>query len=508
MSSDTKPFLLARINFPPYFIAPLSERHVVVAGGGGSSKTGITNSLEVYELDYDTEKDAVTADRVHHMDTGDTAFMNGTVFEAKDGNQYLAAGGINGFLHVFKIVMGVKDESDEVISNGINNRRSSSPLQDNPHLPPTFPEDASEVLRRRRTSSASSNHGIKRPSSPTARTSLITFEDKENDHSGSNGHAVENGVVRKHVSRQESFDFSSIITPVIAFEIIPIMRFQCDFKKEMQIQNNHPKIEDSFVKVVRYSNQGNCLVTGGGDGHLRIWNFAPKLTNGHMKPSLDIHCHSDEIVDLDIDSNGQILVTVCRDGVCCLWKRSTGSRIAQLDHQPNNRMKYKFKSCRFLFLQGDNAKYLFTSLIPSCWSKEVQESFICRWNVKTFSMEKKVSIGCQSLSYMTLSPDSRCLAIGTLTGTAAVFDTYSLNKLYQMDSCHRSFVTKVEFLKPCEETQVLCHSYQAITSISVDNQIILHPIPFKSSASSYLSSPLVFLSFLLIVYFICILIGL
>ena len=501
-----KACLLARVNFPPYFIAPLTERHVVVAGGGGSSKTGITNSLEVYELDYDVEKDAVTADRVHHMDTGSTAFMNGTVFESKDGDQYLAAGGIDGFLNIFKIVIQVKDETQEVIPNGINKRRSSSPFQDNPNLPPTFPEDAAEVLRRRRTSSTSSNHG-KRPSSPTVRSSLqTTLEDKENHHSHpSNGQSKQNGV---SLSRQQSFDLTCIVAPVISFDIQPVMRFQCDFKKEMQLQNNHPKIEDSFVKVVRYSSEGNCLVTGGGDGHLRIWSFSPKTKNGTQKPILDISCHSDEIVDLDMDYHVTTLVTVCRDGVCCLWKRSNGSRIAQLEYQPNVRVRYKFKACQFLPKTGENGKYLFTCLIPNVWTKQPQDNYLCRWNVKTFSMEKKVSIGSHALSFMTVSQDARCIGIGCLTGDVSVYDTYSFTKLYQLDKCHRSFVTKVEFLKPCKETQVLCMSYQAMTSISVDNQIVLHPIPFASDSSSFLSSPLIFLAFLLITFLICIILGL
>lgn len=37
--------LLARVNFPLYSVEMLTSRHVLVAGGGGSSKTGVANGF-------------------------------------------------------------------------------------------------------------------------------------------------------------------------------------------------------------------------------------------------------------------------------------------------------------------------------------------------------------------------------------------------------------------------------------------------------------------------------
>ena len=37
--------LLARVNFPLYSVQMLTSRHVLVAGGGGSSKTGVANGF-------------------------------------------------------------------------------------------------------------------------------------------------------------------------------------------------------------------------------------------------------------------------------------------------------------------------------------------------------------------------------------------------------------------------------------------------------------------------------
>lgn len=37
--------LLARVNFPLYTVEMLTNRHCLVAGGGGSSKTGVANGF-------------------------------------------------------------------------------------------------------------------------------------------------------------------------------------------------------------------------------------------------------------------------------------------------------------------------------------------------------------------------------------------------------------------------------------------------------------------------------
>lgn len=37
--------LLARVNFPLYSVEMLTSRHILVAGGGGSSNTGVANGF-------------------------------------------------------------------------------------------------------------------------------------------------------------------------------------------------------------------------------------------------------------------------------------------------------------------------------------------------------------------------------------------------------------------------------------------------------------------------------
>jgi len=44
-SRRNKGGLLARVNFPLYTLQMLTSRHILVGGGGGSSKTGIANGF-------------------------------------------------------------------------------------------------------------------------------------------------------------------------------------------------------------------------------------------------------------------------------------------------------------------------------------------------------------------------------------------------------------------------------------------------------------------------------
>lgn len=74
------------------------------------------------------------------------------------------------------------------------------------------------------------------------------------------------------------------------------------------------------------------------------------------------------------------------------------------------------------------------------------------------------------------SSDGACLALGTLTGAVCVYGTSSMKKLYQVDNCHRSFVTRVEFLRTCPDDESVPKSCEHLVSISVDNQVYLHTI--------------------------------
>jgi prolactin regulatory element-binding protein len=66
--------LLARVNFPLYAAEMLTSRHLLVAGGGGSAKTGVANGFEIYEL-FHNGNNFVAEELVRH-ETGPSVIMN------------------------------------------------------------------------------------------------------------------------------------------------------------------------------------------------------------------------------------------------------------------------------------------------------------------------------------------------------------------------------------------------------------------------------------------------
>lgn len=70
-SDNQQACLLARVNFPLYCIKAITERHILVGGGGGISKTGISNPFEIYELSFDPISNMARATLVTHFDVGE-----------------------------------------------------------------------------------------------------------------------------------------------------------------------------------------------------------------------------------------------------------------------------------------------------------------------------------------------------------------------------------------------------------------------------------------------------
>ncbi|CAH0556828.1 unnamed protein product [Brassicogethes aeneus] len=81
--------ILARVNFPLYTIQMLSNRHVLVGGGGGSSKTGVANGFEIFEIAHDGKK--FIAEEVTRHETGPSVVMNCSSY-SNSKHSYLVAG--------------------------------------------------------------------------------------------------------------------------------------------------------------------------------------------------------------------------------------------------------------------------------------------------------------------------------------------------------------------------------------------------------------------------------
>jgi prolactin regulatory element-binding protein len=110
--------ILARLNFPLYTVQMLTNRHVIVGGGGGSSKTGVANGFEIFELAHDGTK--FVAEEVTRHETGPSVVMNCSAY-SDNKRSYLVAGQESHCqLYNVESVLVTEEENVETIGHNHN----------------------------------------------------------------------------------------------------------------------------------------------------------------------------------------------------------------------------------------------------------------------------------------------------------------------------------------------------------------------------------------------------
>ncbi|KHJ43454.1 WD domain, G-beta repeat protein [Trichuris suis] len=417
-----------RTNFPMYGVKALGEHHIVVAGGGGHSKTGVPNCLEVYGLEYADKCPRLV--KLGRMDTGNQATMNMDVFAVNpvDGNFLLALGQDGNFLQSNYDVVSV--------SNGV--------LVEN--------SDLKKWQRRgsfRETSTLSS-----------------TIDE------------------RSDFKRKLGMAFSEIKT------------LQTDFTPA----NRHG---GPFQKVVRFAPCGSFFVSGGSDGHFRVWAYPS------FKKQLDHNAHKDDVDDLDISRDSDLLVTVGRNGFTYIWRLNDCSKMAELHGARMTAagvsQKYRTRFARFLFPEREGPfQLLVTCSIPVSRSTRKQACYLTLWRIEKRDGSCKSilsrSCGTEVISTMAVSKCSKYLGFGTLGGSLILVETESLRTLNTWKQVHSIFVTSVDFLPthpPATSSfyPLVIHSPNVtLVSVSADNSCQLHVLD-KSRCWSW---PQLFLLFMMI----------
>uniref|UniRef100_A0A224YYC8 Prolactin regulatory element-binding protein n=1 Tax=Rhipicephalus zambeziensis TaxID=60191 RepID=A0A224YYC8_9ACAR len=428
--------LLARVNFPLYSINVITERHILVAGGGGKSRTGIPNKIEIYELV--PTKTTCKAEPVTRYPTGDCAIMNSTVFFHKGRKSFALAAGADEHCQMYTmrycLLEDCREEDGDTRSERADRRGSSTALR-----------------RRRRSESTSKDHG----------------EGDRPDSKVENGTA--NGMVHEITDSAKTEPDTNANNVRIGFSIRPDTSFQTDFSTK----------QEPFQKVVRFAPETEVLFTGGADGCLRAWKYP------QYKMIYKVQAHEDELDDLCISPDENKVVTVSRDGHGYVWDALDGKQVCELTFVPpgNSSEKYIFRACRFGIVEGDKSNYrLFTISNPVVRKKPASRCYLTKWDLRRQAPEKIQPMGTDVLSSLAVSEDGRFLGIGHLSGTVEVYIAFSLQRLYRAEHAHNIFVTGLEFLKSCDETRRLAGNYDAsLISISVDNHIVAHHIPYPAT---------------------------
>ncbi|XP_068621294.1 guanine nucleotide-exchange factor SEC12 [Battus philenor] len=397
MSRNRGDGLLAKVDFPLYTLETLTNRHVLVAGGGGASNTGVANGFEIFELSHNGSK--FVAEEVMRHETGPNVVMNCSISNAQ-GRTYLCAGQ-ESHCQLYKVNVRMVDAAEM--------RRGS------------FRAENGLVRRRRRTVSENDN---------ISKTETNTTEKR------------------------------------ISFEIRPCDSIQTDFG------------EDPLQRVVRISHNGKLMATGGVDGKVRVWSF-PK-----MQLLFQLEGHTKELDDLDFSPCDSQLVSIAKDGLALVWS-TTSSRepLLKITCQPPNGTKYLFRRCRF----GADDGQMFTIANPlSRAGSGRARGLLQQWAGEEAS--KSVLLP-EALSALAVRDDGRFVAVGTMfSGSVHVYIAFSLQRVLHVKNAHGMFVTGLSFL-PVRGAgpPIASRSEAALLSISVDNCLYVHSLPYPRTVPAWVA---------------------
>lgn len=391
---------------------------------------------EIYELV--PTKTTCKAEPVTRYPTGDCAIMNSTVFFHKGRKSFALAAGADEHCQMYTmrycLLEDCREEDGDTRSERADRRGSSSALR-----------------RRRRSESASKDHG----------------EGDRPDGKVENGTA--NGVAHEIGDSAKAKPDTNANSVRIGFSIRPDTSFRTDFSTK----------QEPFQKVVRFAPETEVLFTGGADGFLRAWKYP------QYKLIYKVQAHEDELDDLCISPDENKVVTVSRDGHGYVWDALNGKQVCELTFVPpgNSSERYIFRACRFGIVEGDKSNYrLFTISNPLVRKKPASRCYLTKWDLRRQAPEKTQPMGTDVLSSLAVSEDGRFLGVGHLSGAVEVYIAFSLQRLYRAEHAHNIFVTGLEFLKSCDETRRLAGNYDAsLISISVDNHIVAHHIPYPTT---------------------------
>ncbi|XP_063297918.1 prolactin regulatory element-binding protein [Pelobates fuscus] len=231
---------------------------------------------------------------------------------------------------------------------------------------------------------------------------------------------------------------------------------------------------DSLQKAVCFNHGGSKLLTGGVDGYLRVWEFP------EMKKVLDFKAHDGEIEDV-ASSPGNKVVSIGQDFRCCVWEADQLlSELRWNENLPNIPDKmYRYRACRFGKVEDDkNALRLYTVQIPHKRERRPPPCYITKWDGIRYLPLLTQPCGNEVISCLAVSDSGTFLGLGTITGSVAIYISFSLSKLYYVKEAHGIVVTDLAFLPDTIKGRKLQGDNEtALLSVAVDSRCLLHMVP-------------------------------
>lgn len=213
------------------------------------------------------------------------------------------------------------------------------------------------------------------------------------------------------------------------------------------------------------------MATGGLDGVIRLWKF-PHLTKIH-----DLEAHTKEIDDIDFNHDGTLVASIAKDSRAIVWNVTSGAKSQELSWTPPAGGKYMYKRLRFRIPLDKKSKTQLFILSNSMLPKN--PSYLQLWDLEQGSIVRSTSFR-ETLAAIAVSDDGKFVAVGTMfSGSVDIFVAFSLQRVLHVPGAHSMFVTGLEFIPMRMEPPITSNAEAAVVSISVDNRICIHSIPYR-----------------------------
>ncbi|PIK34876.1 putative prolactin regulatory element-binding protein [Apostichopus japonicus] len=213
--------------------------------------------------------------------------------------------------------------------------------------------------------------------------------------------------------------------------------------------------KENYQKAVCFTPNGFFFVSGGTDGHLRIWLY-PSMTK-----KIDIEAHTKEIDDVIVNPVGNMIISAGRDCTARVWHTKDGTHVCDLQWNGcKDAKEYRFKSCSSVYHPHPSE------------TQEGSHSYLCKWNDSTFKPASTVSTGTEILSTLAVSHSGHFIGVGTMTGSIGIYIAFSLKRIKWVQNHHSIFVTGLSFVPMTRKSRALLGDLDAaIMSISADQRV-------------------------------------
>ncbi|KAG9467530.1 hypothetical protein GDO78_014782 [Eleutherodactylus coqui] len=204
---------------------------------------------------------------------------------------------------------------------------------------------------------------------------------------------------------------------------------------------------DNLQKALCFTADSTKLLTGGADGCVRVWE----------------------------------VVTVGQDFRCCLWE--SDQLLAELSWNENlphiPEKMYKYRACRFgKVLDQQTSLRLYTVQIPHKRERRPPPCYITKWDGQSFLPLLTEPCGNEVISCLAVSDCGTFLGLGSVTGSVAIYISFSLQKLYYVQEAHGIVVTDLAFFPETTQGRALRGDNEAaMLSVAVDSRCKLHVLP-------------------------------